>query len=160
MRESCNQCFIKKKKKKKEKKRLSWLTTILSPYSVQSVSNFRLHLHCIVDKKMNFSYLKTNTSDQLFRNKLMSRTCEPREGLIRHKLGIRGYPALTLFGDHTYGPRLKPVCNDRRISLSSKLRLMRSLVTFNFLYARESWTLTAELQRRYESGKLSVTARY
>ena len=81
----------------------------------------------------------------------MSRTCEPRAGLIRHKLGIRGYPTLTLFGDHTYGPRLKPVCNDRRISLSSKLRLMRSLVTSTFLYACESWTLTVELQRRIQA---------
>ena len=34
--------------------------------------------------------------------------------------------------------RLKPVCNDRSISLSSKIRLMRSRVTFIFLYACES----------------------
>ena len=44
--------------------------------------------------------------------------------------------------------RLKPVWNNRSISLSSKIRPMRSLVTSIFLYARESWTLTAELQRR------------
>ena len=44
--------------------------------------------------------------------------------------------------------RLKPVWNDRSISLSSKIRLMHSLVTTIFLYACESWTLTAELQRR------------
>ena len=36
--------------------------------------------------------------------------------------------------------RLKPVWNDRSISLSSKIRLMRSLVTDIFLYACESWT--------------------
>ena len=44
--------------------------------------------------------------------------------------------------------RLKPVWNDRGISFSSKIRLMRSLVTSLFLYACVSWTLTAELQRR------------
>ena len=33
--------------------------------------------------------------------------------------------------------RLKPVWNDRSISLSSKIRLMHSLVTFIFLYACE-----------------------
>ena len=44
--------------------------------------------------------------------------------------------------------RFKPVCNDRSISLSSKIRLMRSHVTSIFLYVCESWTLTAELQRR------------
>ena len=40
--------------------------------------------------------------------------------------------------------RLKPVWNDRSISLSSKIQQMRSLVTSIFLYACESWTLTAD----------------
>ena len=44
--------------------------------------------------------------------------------------------------------RLKSVLKHWSISLSSKIRLMRSLVTSIFLYAYESWTLTAELQRR------------
>ena len=47
--------------------------------------------------------------------------------------------------------RLKPVWNDRSISLSSKIRLMYSLVTFIFLYAYESWTFTAEHQRRRQA---------
>ena len=47
--------------------------------------------------------------------------------------------------------RLKPVWIDKSISLSSKLRLMRSLVTSIFLYACESWALTAELQRRIQA---------
>ena len=47
--------------------------------------------------------------------------------------------------------RLKPVWNGRSISLSSKIQLMRSLVASVFLYACESRTLTAELQRRTEA---------
>ena len=47
--------------------------------------------------------------------------------------------------------RLAPVQNNSSISLSSKIRLMRSLFTFIFLYACESWTLTAELQRRMQA---------
>ena len=47
--------------------------------------------------------------------------------------------------------RLKPVWIDRSISLSSKIRLMRSLVTSISLYACESWTLTTELQRRIQA---------
>ena len=47
--------------------------------------------------------------------------------------------------------RLKPVWNDRSISLSSKIRLMRSLVTSIFLNACESWSLTAEVQRRIQA---------
>ena len=46
--------------------------------------------------------------------------------------------------------RLKPVWIDKSISLSSKIRLMRSLVASIFLYACESWTLTAKIQRRIQ----------
>ena len=45
----------------------------------------------------------------------------------------------------------KPVWIDKSISLSSKIRLMRFLVTSLFLYACESWTLTAELRRRIQA---------
>ena len=47
--------------------------------------------------------------------------------------------------------RLKPVWSDRSISLSSKVQLMCSLVTSIFLCACESWTHTAELQRRIQA---------
>ena len=47
--------------------------------------------------------------------------------------------------------RLKLVQIDKAISLGSKIRLMRSLVTSIFLYACESWTLQAELQRRIQA---------
>ena len=46
-------------------------------------------------------------------------------------------------------PWLKPVWNDRNISFSSKIQL--TLVTSIFLNACESWTLTAELQRRIQA---------
>ena len=46
---------------------------------------------------------------------------------------------------------MKPVWNDRSFTLSSKIHLMRSLVTPIFLYACESKTLTAELQRRIQA---------
>ena len=50
--------------------------------------------------------------------------------------------------------RPKPVWNDRRISLSPKIRLMRSLVTSIFLYACESWTLTAEILKRIQATEM------
>ena len=46
---------------------------------------------------------------------------------------------------------LKPVWNDRNVSLSSKIRRMSFLVISIFLYACESWTLTADLQRRTQA---------
>ena len=42
----------------------------------------------------------------------------------------------------------KPIWRDNNISLRSKVKLMRSLVISIFLYACESWTLTAELEKR------------
>ena len=44
--------------------------------------------------------------------------------------------------------KLKTIWNDKNVVLSSKIRLMRSLVISIFLYACESWTFTAELERR------------
>ena len=74
----------------------------------------------------SFKYLGTVVTDEGFKPEILSRIAQTTTAL----------------------PRLKPVWNERNISFSSKIRLMRSLVTSIFLYACESWTLTAELQRR------------
>ena len=44
--------------------------------------------------------------------------------------------------------KLQTIWRDNNIKLSSKIRLMRSLVTSIFLYACESWTLNADLEKR------------
>ena len=44
--------------------------------------------------------------------------------------------------------KLKPIWRDNNISLGSKVKPMRSLVISIFLYACESWTLTAELEKK------------
>ena len=49
--------------------------------------------------------------------------------------------------------RLKPVWIEKSISLSSKIRLMRSFVSSIFLYACLSWTLTAELKEECKPWK-------
>ena len=49
---------------------------------------------------------------------------------------------------------LKLVWNDRSISLNCKIQMKHSLVTSIFLYACESWTLTAALQRRIQAMKM------
>ena len=43
--------------------------------------------------------------------------------------------------------RLNPVWKDKNIRIKYKLRLMRIII---FLYACETWTLTAELQGRIQ----------
>ena len=45
----------------------------------------------------------------------------------------------------------KPIWRDNNISLGSKVKLMRFLVISIFLYAGESWTLAAELEKRTQA---------
>ena len=47
--------------------------------------------------------------------------------------------------------KLKPIWRDNNISLGSKVKLMCSLVISIFLDACESWTLTAELEKRTQA---------
>ena len=47
--------------------------------------------------------------------------------------------------------RLKIIWRNKNISLASKVKLMRTLILSTFLYACESWTLTAEFERRIQS---------
>ena len=75
---------------------------------------------------VSFKYPGSVVSDENFKPEILSRIAQTTAALTR----------LTL------------VWNGRSISVSSKIRLMRSLVSFIFQCACESWTLTAELQRR------------
>ena len=81
----------------------------------------------------SFKYLGSVITDEGFKPEILSRIA-------------RTTAALT---------RLKPVWIHESISLRSKIRLMRSLVTFILMYACESWTLTAELQRRIQAMEMS-----
>ena len=47
--------------------------------------------------------------------------------------------------------KLKPIWRDNNKSLGSKVKLMRFFDIFIFLYACESWTLTAELEKRTQA---------
>ena len=60
----------------------------------------------------NFKYLDSVITDEGSKPEILSRIAQTTAALTR----------------------LKPVWNDRSISFSSKIRLMRSLVTFIFLY--------------------------
>ena len=47
--------------------------------------------------------------------------------------------------------RLKIIWRGKNISLASKVKLMRTLILSTFLYACESWILTAEIERRTQA---------
>ena len=74
----------------------------------------------------SFKYLDSVITDESSKPEILSRIAQTTAALTR----------LTL------------VWNGRSISVSSKIRLMRSLVTSIFLCACELWTFSAELQRR------------
>ena len=75
----------------------------------------------------SFKYLGSDITDEGSKPEILSRTAQTTAALIR----------------------LKPVWNDRSITLNSQIQLKRSLVTSIFLYACE--TLTAEVQRRIQA---------
>ena len=54
----------------------------------------------------------------------------------------------------------KPIWRDNNISLGSKVKLTRSLVISIFLYACESWTLAAELEKKRRLLRRDVTGGY
>ena len=47
--------------------------------------------------------------------------------------------------------RLKIIWRDKNISLAFKVKLMRTLILSSFLYAYDSWTLTAEIERSIQA---------
>ena len=53
--------------------------------------------------------------------------------------------------DNSSFSRLKIIWRNKNISLASKVKLMRTLILATFLYACESWTLTAEIERRIQA---------
>ena len=88
--------------------------------------------------KMNGQRLETVTSFKYLSSTITAEGSKPDI----HSRTAQAMAALT---------RVNPVWTYKSISLSSKIRLMRSLVTSIFLYACESWTLKAELQRRIQA---------
>ena len=56
--------------------------------------------------------------------------------------------------------KLQPIWKDSNISLEPKVKLMRSLVISIFLYACESRTLTAELEKRTQEFEMRCYRSY
>ena len=77
----------------------------------------------------NFKYLGAIISNERSKPEILSRVAQTTAALSR----------------------LKIIWRYKNISLASKVKLMRTLILSTFLYARESWTLTAEIERRIQA---------
>ena len=77
----------------------------------------------------NFKYLGAIISNEGSKSEILSRIAQTTAALSR----------------------LKIIWRDKNISLASKVKLMRMLILSTFLYASESWTLTAEIERRIQA---------
>ena len=77
----------------------------------------------------NFKYLGTTISNEGSKPEILSRIARTTTALSR----------------------LKIIWKDKNISLASEVKLMRTLILSTFLYACESWILTAELVRRIQA---------
>ena len=76
-----------------------------------------------------FKYLGAVVSDDGYKPEVLSRNAQATAALTK----------------------LKPIWRDNNISLGSKVKLMRSLVISIFLFACESWTLTAEFEKKTQA---------
>ena len=77
----------------------------------------------------NFKYLGAIISDEGSKPEILSRIAQTTAALSR----------------------LKTIRRDKNISLASKVKLMWTLILSAFLYACESWSLTAEIERRIQA---------
>ena len=82
-----------------------------------------------IEEVENFKYLRAIISNDGSKPKILSRITQTTAALSR----------------------LKIIWRDKNISLASKFKLMRTLILTTFLYACESWTLTAEIERRIQA---------
>ena len=56
--------------------------------------------------------------------------------------------------------KLKIIWDDKNIDLSSKMRLLRSLVVSIYLYSCDTWTLTAEIERKIQTVEMRGFRRF
>ena len=82
-----------------------------------------------LEEVKNFKYLGAIISNEGSKPEILSRTAQTSEAHSRQKIMWR----------------------DKNISLASRVKLMRTLILSTFLYACESWTLTAEIERRIQA---------
>ena len=84
------------------------------------------------DEVDSFKYLGAVVTDQGSKPEVLSRIAQTTAALAR----------------------LKTIWSNKHISLSSKIRLMRSLVTSVLFYASETWTLTAEILKKLQATEM------
>ena len=85
-----------------------------------------------LDEVDSFKYLGAVVTDQGSKPEVLSRIAQTTAALAR----------------------LKTIWSDKHISLSSKIRLMRSLVISVLLYACETWTLTADILKKLQATEM------
>ena len=86
----------------------------------------------------NFKYLGAIISNEGSKSEILSRIAQTTAALSR----------------------LKIIWRDKNISPASKVKLMPTLILSTFLYAYESWTLTAELARRIQALEMRCYRRF
>ena len=77
----------------------------------------------------NFKYLGAIVTDEGTKREVLSRIAQATLALTK----------------------LKTVWKDRKITSKHRIQILRSIVTSTFLYACETWTLSAELERRIQT---------
>ena len=80
----------------------------------------------------SFKYLEAIVSDEGSKHEVLSRIAQTTAAVTK----------------------LKAIWNNKNIAINSKIRLMLSLVMSIFLYACETWTITADIERRIQAWEM------
>ena len=87
----------------------------------------------------------------IFLERIISEAMDDHEGSVISNEGSKPEILSRIAQTTPALSRLKNIWKDKNISLASKVKLMRTLILSTFLYACESWTLTAEIERRIQA---------
>ena len=106
-----------------------------------------------------FKYSGSVVTDEGSKQEILSRIAQTTGALTNLKTISRvsnqnGISLLYTMLEIHHSGRERSIWNDKNIALSSKIRLMRALVISIFLYACETWTPTAELEKKIQATEM------
>ena len=121
------------KRWKQHQQRMAWKSAQRKQRSCQTMrmasqKNIKVKGYNL-ETETNFKYLGAIMTDEGTKREVLSRIAQATSALTK----------------------LKTVWKDRKITSKHRIQILRLIVTSTFLYACETWTLTAELERRIQT---------
>ena len=110
------------------------------------------HMACSAEKSQLMTNNTNGTSTDITINKKLETVRSFKyPGAIESDVGSKPEVLSRIAQTTAAETKLKVIWNDKNIAINSKIRLMRFLAMSMFLHACETWTITADLERRTQA---------